>query len=199
MKLQFIIDNIIKDKYNSEEKYLDFSIFEDDLNISYMDLDNVNYEKNNDLRAYFISSHLCTDTDVGIKAYFLKEECVCVTKQTARKSPEVIFGWVSEELAQKTKDYILSLIHEKNNELNIDILDLNFDMKDGYGVEYTEQMTSKVVFYKGETCTVLEDKSNGYTNFHNIKIEFKNKEIEIDVRDCVTPFRIIQNQNMFKR
>jgi len=197
MNLQYIIDNLIKPDRETKDTWIDFSIFKDDLNILYSDLDLVDWEKNTDLRTYNIASHICTDSEVGISAYFLKDELVCISKQSFRKSSEDIVGWVSEALATKTKEYIISLIPEDNKGVNIDILDMKQDMGEGYNVEYTGQMISKYVIYEDQFCLVTEDNSKGYTNFHNIKVMLEGNEIEIDIRDCTTPYRITENKNLF--
>jgi len=191
--LRYVIDNIIKDENSKNDKYINFDIFFEEFNLN----GSIDYNKNDDLRCFRIASHICTDTEVGIRAYFLKDEFICLTHQSARKSSENIVGWASLEIAKKTESYVKSLIvHEDKKP--IDILDMDEIFGSGYKVNYTGQMTSTHVIYNDEFCEVLEDKSDGYSNFYNIVILYKDEKITVDIRDCETPLRIIENKDKFK-
>jgi hypothetical protein len=60
-------------------------------------------------------SWICTDTGVGLRFYFLGNECVCASYQSARKSDEV-FEWVSQEAFDKVKTLVLRLINQQNDQ-----------------------------------------------------------------------------------
>ena len=76
-----------------------------DLGINEYDLD---LSKNTCLYSQFIFSWYCTDTWVGVRAFYLNEELVCVAYQLGRKYDST-FHWVSQETKTKTRDYLNSL------------------------------------------------------------------------------------------
>jgi hypothetical protein len=51
---------------------------------------------------------LCTDTQVGLYAYYFGNELVAISYQSARKSDLNLF-WVSTELREKMREFVLSL------------------------------------------------------------------------------------------
>lgn len=60
------------------------------------------------VKKYWIHSWNCTDTWVGLAAYFFDDELVAVSYQSARKDDET-FDWVSKEAAIKLRDFIVEL------------------------------------------------------------------------------------------
>lgn len=59
------------------------------------------------MKEYPLKVWLCTDTIVGLHAYFLDGECVAVSWQTARKSSKNIM-FTSRQAANKIRDILLS-------------------------------------------------------------------------------------------
>lgn len=55
-----------------------------------------------------INTWICTDTEVGVNAYYFDGELVALSFQSARKS-DVEFRWLSEPLAAQVRDFIISL------------------------------------------------------------------------------------------
>lgn len=144
-------------------------------------------ENNVRLKCYWVSYHLCTDTWVGIRAYFLDDTFVAISYQPARKSDEK-FEWVSLNLAKKVREYILSLKEE--DDLNISILDtLDEELGDGYGVNYAEQVLYKKVLHKNTLCKVVRDNSRKYGQ-DSITIEYQGATIDVDVKDILCPWNI---------
>jgi hypothetical protein len=82
---------------------------------------NINLDWSDDtrLKSYFIKVHLCTDSFVGIKAYFLDGEFVAVSNRNSRKCPEE-FEFISTEIAEKMKNYLVSLLEPE--EYSVDII-----------------------------------------------------------------------------
>jgi hypothetical protein len=62
---------------------------------------------------------ICTDTEVGIRVWYLDNEPVCISWQPYRKSNET-FGWISKEKFNEVRNYALSL---KDDNLDVDIVD----------------------------------------------------------------------------
>ncbi len=61
------------------------------------------------LKKYWVSHWLCTDTNVGLVVYVLDGEPVAISAHSARKNEEEI-EFLSEEMAVKTRGFILSLL-----------------------------------------------------------------------------------------
>jgi hypothetical protein len=73
------------------------------------------------VKKYWIKSWLCTDTYVGLAAYYLDDELVAISTQQGRKYDEE-FEWVSVELRHKLRTFLLSF-EEDDNMLHV----INFD------------------------------------------------------------------------
>jgi hypothetical protein len=127
MKLIDIVQKI--DKSQGNESYVDVTDFNCELDL------NLDYTKQDRLKAYFIGNWLCTDSWVGFRMYFLDDEPVAVSSQMGRKSDEE-FKWFSKNVALKVRDYLLSLVKENNDDLNLTICDLNDEYGDCYTVEF---------------------------------------------------------------
>jgi hypothetical protein len=57
---------------------------------------------------------LCTDTQVGLYAYYFDDELVVISYQSARRSDLNLF-WVSAELREKMREFVLSLYTSEQN------------------------------------------------------------------------------------
>ncbi len=55
-----------------------------------------------------IYTFMCTDTEVGVQAYFFDGEFCALSFQSSRKSDKEIY-WKDKEIAVKVREYILSL------------------------------------------------------------------------------------------
>jgi hypothetical protein len=87
------------------------------------------------LKYYWLSANYCTDTWVGTRVYFLKEELVALSYQSGRKCDE-IFSWVSKDAFLKVRDYLRSLLFEEDEEINPNIGDLDAEVFAGYALTY---------------------------------------------------------------
>ncbi len=58
-----------------------------------------------------VNTWMCTDTLVGLFAYFLDGQFVCLRYQPYRKS-DSMFIWASQEAAEMTRDYISSFVRQ---------------------------------------------------------------------------------------
>lgn len=90
------------------------------------------------VKKYWIHSWYCTDTWVGLAAYFMDDELICVTVQKGRKWDEE-FQWVSKEAALKVRDFILDI--DKDDSREVSLLNLDEDLsglaEDGERVTYS--------------------------------------------------------------
>lgn len=189
MKIKDIIANLDKSPSNEDDCTWDVEKIAQDLDVESCGV--FQREGNIRLKCYWIGKHLCTDTWVGIRAYFLDDNFVCASKQNARKCDEN-FYWVSDEAANDVRKYILSLKCE--DDLSVSLLDLDEDIGEGYTVEYTGQLLTKEVMYQGSLVTVIKDSNNGYTNFHTITVEKDGNMLDIDVRDVIVPWPILKGE-----
>ncbi len=189
MKLREVIEKI--DISDNDNGWIDFEVIAEDLNLGWEEVENIDWNKNDKLRSEYITCHLCTDTWVGVEAYFLNGEVACITKQDARKSPKVILGWTSEEIAQKTREYIKSISIDPSADKNFDIIDLDQELGDSYEVDYAEQLMHKNVIHKNEICKVIEKPrltQDGKSNHYEIIVNKAGTEQIVDVRDIKIPF-----------
>lgn len=121
------------DKSRANEAHFDVDKIADDLGI---EIPWVEVER---IKAYWAGSWRCTDTEVGYCLYFFDGEPMAFSSQTARKSEEE-FKWFSEAIAQRVRDYLLSLVPEEDNSLNIDVVALDDEIGDGFSIEFNKQV-----------------------------------------------------------
>lgn len=143
------------------------------------------------LRCYFIKKWYCTDSYVGIRAYFLDDEFIAISNQQGRKHTEE-FSFVSKELALKLKKYLECLVIKDENSFNLDILDseeLDVDIPSMYKIEYNTQILHDYGFLNGDKVEILKkyypyDDKNSSKHFHTVEIKLPNgKKQEIDCRE----------------
>lgn len=190
MKLIDIINNVDKSAKNEDTSVRwDMELFMRELNYSQCNWTLHQPENNIRLRCYWAANHICTDTWVGIRLYFLDDVFVALSTQSARKSDEIL-EWKDKQSADDVLNYIRSIdTPEEIKEFTP--LNLEEELGDGYPIGFTEQMLVKEVLYNGELVKVTEDNGNHYKNFHNIKIVGSDGiEKQIDVRDILVPWYV---------
>jgi hypothetical protein len=140
------------------------------------------------LTCHYIKVHYCTDSWVGIKAYFLDNRFVAISEQLGRKHNEE-FSFVSDEEAKNVRNYLLSLQEEIDRD-NFDLLcDIDDEIPDTYKIEYNTQILHKSALLTGEKVKILKTnfESEGIESknyFHSVEIEHENGKKEIvDCRD----------------
>jgi hypothetical protein len=90
------------------------------------------------LRVYPITSHICTDTEVGLFALFLDNEWVGISMQAYRKS-SVEYSFVSREKAEILQQYLMSLVGENPLD-NITLLNTDEEIGTGYRLAFTGEV-----------------------------------------------------------
>lgn len=185
MKLIEIANRI--DKSEKNEEWIDTEKIgnELELDVPYVDQDR--------LKCFWVGNWCCTDTWVGYRMYFLDDEPVAFSMQKARKSSEK-FYWFGLEPAQKVKDYLLSLVLEKEDKLNIEICDIQQDMREGFKIFYSSQITNaEQITFHGEKVRIverIEDKKYGSDKM--VKIQLPNGETkEVDMKELDFKYHII--------
>jgi len=158
-------------------------------------INNLNYSNDERLKSYYLKAHLCTDSYVGIKTYFLDDKLVAISNQVGRKYSEE-FGFVSQEAAIELKKYLLSLVEEEEEEKYELIEGWDGEVEDTYKITYNTQVIYDKAFYKGEEVEILKrnfesEGINSPNYFHSILIKFKNKEEIVDVRELDFKFNVV--------
>lgn len=105
------------------------------------------------VKGYALTQWLCTDTHVGMNVYFMDDEPVAISSQTARKNDTDMY-FVSSEAAQKVKDFILSLVEEQHP-FNPSLVDLDEEMGDYYTVNYHSELLTDKGLYGDDEVNVV--------------------------------------------
>lgn len=171
MKLREVIANLDK----SKPETVDYDELTQELGVEY-----IGWIEQDRLVYYWIANHLCTDTWVGIRAYFLDDELVCVSNQSARKSDEN-FKWVrGKEIA--VRDYLNSLVQYRD----YDYLDMDEDLGEGYHVQFPSQLLAKKLIYKGQIQLV-----EGNPRLYDPQfIKLQGRENPVNINECLVPFNL---------
>jgi hypothetical protein len=105
----------------------------------------------------FISSWLCTDTIVGMRVWWLDDDIIAISSQTARKNSHE-FYWISKEKRQTTLTFLQTLLAE-TKEPGFSLLDPEEELGDGFDVYFTSQLLRDraKAYLKGEEVEVLFD------------------------------------------
>lgn len=186
MKLIEIAKQIDKSKNN--EDWIDIGRVSEEFNL------NIDFISQDRLKAYWIGSWCCTDTCVGYKMYFLDDEPVCISIQTGRKSREN-FKWFSNQHAIKVRDYLITLMFNKDLEDDFPLCDINEDFGDSYKIEFNANIVnSNRATYKNEPVTILERilETPNYGIDTRLKIQLNNNEIiEVDITDLDFKYNLV--------
>lgn len=191
MKLRELIELVDKSKGN--ESYITLStLAEQQMDIVGVD----DLTDSNRLKAYFLSAWCCTDTWVGLRAYFLDDEFVAVSTQDGRKCDEV-FTWKNDASYHEVRNYLLSLV--AGTAPSYDVLtkdDMDEELDIGFSIPYTPRLIDNEVYYKGDLCPVVGNQhtlNNGDCLGTDLKIGYQGEEIIVDVVDTLVPWHIVKS------
>lgn len=187
MKIAQMLENLIKDE-NTEDRLWNVP---DDLlyEFNLQQHSDLSLEDTDRFKCYWLAKHLCTDSHVGFRVYFLDDKPIAVSHQAGRKCDEN-FEWVSMEAFKNTHSFLLSLIED--DELPTPTLvDLGEEIGEGYSVNYVGQLLTKHVMY--DNCMVVvtkeEETVNGKYNFDIIEIKHPIKGLmEVKITDILVPW-----------
>jgi hypothetical protein len=143
------------------------------------------YSEDPRLRAYHVVTWYCTDSYVGMRAYFLDDEFIGISEQIGRKYNQE-FKFVSKDAADKTRDYVLSLMKPKYSEPNL--LDLEEEVSGYYSIGYPSQILLKFhkygIYKDGRKVEIT---SFGRRNYETVllmgKFEGSKEEEPINIRN----------------
>jgi len=188
MKIKDIIAKLDKSEANSEWVGADSFSYEVSVNNLY-DVDHDKLQER--LKCYWVAKRLCTDTHVGVKAYFLDGKFVCMSHQSGRKRDED-FEWVSSQSRKQVEEILLSLIEKKEDEISATLLDMEEDLGEFYPISYSGDFLRKEVKYKGEDVLIVKQ-SYSYTDMDSVTIKKEcGEEIVVSAKDIETPWNIVE-------
>lgn len=184
MKLKELIERVNKEhphETNTEKVAREFN------------LDFYGWVEDNKLISYAIEEWLCTDTWVGVYAIYLDGEPVGISCQTARKS-DTQYKWISEEKAQKVKEYILSVMEEDEpvHELLTDE-ELEEDWGEMFQLGYSSQILGKTVWFNDVECSIVDRGGWGKNDEFSpseIKINYNDEDIVVSMNQVYFPYKI---------
>lgn len=139
------------------------------------------------VKGYYLSKWLCTDSWVGTIVYYMDDEPIAVSVQSARKSDRE-YAFINEGIAEKVRAFILTLIG--NTYPEISLLDMDEELGETYTVTYSSQLLTGLGFVDGNSCKVIKE-SNKITS-KGITVEFGDGKVQdMDVKDFHIPYNII--------
>ena len=181
MKLIDILHSV--NKHPLSEQWVDLELICSEL---HLDLWGLQQEEAR-LTAYWVLGWCCTDTWVGMCAYYLDDNPVFFTTQTARKN-NVEFTWIDKDSRLKVQDYLLSL-SENEEEDDYEYMDKDEFVVPYFKVQYAEQVIPHYEAYlNGERVHVVGKPptlGDGSMNFYTCSItgsDYSNQR-QVDVRD----------------
>lgn len=167
MKMREAIENVLKTDQNSTCIDLD----EIGAEVGYQNIHDFDYTSfYNRLKGYFITRKLCTDTWVGIVAYFIDDEFVFITEQTARRSG-IDFKFAELGSEDTVRDFLTSLELYGENPQNA-YIDMDEEIGDTYkhDANYSIITSDAILDSTGEKIKLKMNhlSRNGFTTMKTI-------------------------------
>jgi len=149
------------------------------------------------VKGYYIKKWLCTDTWVGLVAYFWNGEPLAVSYQSARKSSEK-FQFVSVDVANRLKSFILELT--ESNDPEPTLADLDEELGETYTVNWASELLVSEAFYEGEKVKIFPvyhtDYSQPSATWKLVDVEFPNGEVlKVSVENLRIPYHLRKEVN----
>lgn len=149
------------------------------------------------VKGYYIQKWLCTDTWVGLVAYFWNGEPLAISWQPARKSSETI-DFVSKDIAIRLRDFIRDLT--ASNDPEPTIANLETDVGETYTVNWASELLVSEAFYEGEKVKIFPagwtDYSQPSATWKLVDVEFPNGEVlKVSVENLHIPYHLRKEVN----
>lgn len=149
------------------------------------------------VKGYYIQKWLCTDTWVGLVAYFWNGEPLAISWQPARKSSETI-DFVSKDVAIRLRDFIRDLT--ASNDPEPTIANLETDVGETYTVNWASELLVSEAFYEGEKVKIFPagwtDYSQPSATWKLVDVEFPNGEVlKVSVENLHIPYHLRKEVN----
>lgn len=182
MKIKDIIEQL--DKSDENKGWIDIYELGQQLDIfcEYKDPHEI------DLKAYWIRNWMCTDTVVGVRAYFLNDEHVAISVQNGRKNYEK-FYWTSEKHKKMVEDYLRKFIIEDD----IVTFDPNEELDTTFTLDFANELLSNhKIYYNGKIVKIISEIKDDFYSAKNVIIRFKSGEKKVvEVKELDIKINII--------
>lgn len=172
MKLRDLIARVDRSEKNTDDAQVEDFARLFDLYLSWDDKFGARVKK------HWIYNWYCTDTYVGLAAYYMDGEPVAVSFQSGRKSDEEI-EFVSKEAATKVREFIVTLLEPE--EPSYPVANLDEELPDTYTVSYGEQLLTDTGRYQGQEVKVVHT----YRGYDEIK-QWGNVDVRLPTGDVIT-------------
>lgn len=144
------------------------------------------------VKGYYIQKWLCTDTWVGLIAYFWNGEPLAISWQSARKSSEE-FKFVSVDVANRLRDFIRELT--ESNDPKPTLVDLDEELGETYTVNWASELLVSEAFYEGEKVKIFPTSHTDYSKpsatWKLVDVEFQNGEVlKVSVENLHIPYHL---------
>nr|WP_145401512.1 hypothetical protein [Paenibacillus xylanexedens] len=153
----------------------------------------VPWKEQDRIKSYWIGNWYCTDTYVGWKMYFFDDKPVAVSSQLGRKSNEE-YEWFNLQLAKEVKEYLLTLILDEEESLNVSICDINEEIGNSFKISFNGQILNKDrAVLNGEKVEILEEiRNKPYGIDDELKIKLLNGDVRhVNVNDLDFSFHLV--------
>lgn len=149
------------------------------------------------VKGYYIQKWLCTDTWVGLVAYFWNGEPLAISWKPARKSSKE-FRFVSVDVANRLRDFIRELT--ASNDPDPTLADLDQDLGETYTVNWASELLVSEAFYEGEKVKIFPagwtDYSQPSATWKLVDVEFPNGEVlKVSVENLHIPYHLRKEVN----
>lgn len=185
MKLSYLINKVDKNPENSAN-VPDRLLFET-TNVFGSEI----YLEEHGFSAYWLAKRLDTDTVVGLYVLFLDNEAVAAVYQKTRKSDEKIL-WMSESSFKKVREKLLDIT--KNLDFEVEKVDLDEEMEEGYGVCYGSELLTKSLVVKDTGEKVVVNKiyrgAENMRKWTTVTISGPNGNRDMNIYDLIVPYCI---------
>lgn len=148
MKMRDLINSVDRSEKNSTSADIDDFCRELNLN----EYPGWNKQFDEAVKGYWLIKWLCTDTWVGYCVYYMNDEPIAISVQTARKNPTA-YEFISIEAATKVRKFILDCLGE--SEFTPTLVDLDEETDPYYTVSYSGQLLVDKGLYHGREVTVV--------------------------------------------
>lgn len=177
MKLSDIIANIDKSPENTT--WSDPDVF---TNLFGMNWVNSYEDFESRVKKYWISSWMCTDTQVGICLYVFDEVPLAIGVKKFRKDDEVTTLICDPETKREFLEFLIPLTINEAKQIPIDLKE---DFGDGYRVHYGNQIRRRFAYHEGHPVQVISF-TNSYTT--EIRILKEGQELNVEATSLVFPW-----------
>lgn len=193
MKIKDLILQVDKSKVNTTTG--DIEDFANDL-ISNWCGSGWSNEFSEQVKGYYIQKWLCTDTWVGLTAWYWKDEPLAISWQNARKSSEV-FSFYSQDVADRLRIYIKELLEVHDPE--VDLIDLEEDLGETYTVQWASELLVDEAFFEGQKVKIIGSRRSDYSKpsaeWKLIDVEFPNGDVfKASVENLQIPYHIVKTE-----